>query len=184
METKIKDKINSATSMQEAEQFAEELTYEISYDHKQNDWRARYQYLGKEDFRKMGWKVLCVGTKDKHFKEWLLNSGFIQHHKSGVFYSKDKTEMFMIDDYGNGTTIGFNNFYDGTPTNLFSLSDYKNLLIEKLMELYEKRKKLEQFINSLIAEHKNFLAQEENEGIKQQIINEALDKARKEKLII
>ena len=75
-------------------------------------------------------------------------------------------------------------FHDGEPTNLFSLGDYKNILIDKLLELNVKRIALQDFVGRLIQDQKDFLANEKNEGLKQQIINDVLEKAREAKLII
>lgn len=184
MEQTIKDKINSATSMKEAEQFAEKLTYELSYEHKTDSWRTRYEYLRQEDFRKLGWKVFCVGCKTKQLQEWLVEKGFVAHEPNKIYYLKEQKEMFMIGEYANGELISIDDYRKGEPKNLLSLDEYKTLLIDKLLILNEAKNKVQAFVDGMIQEHKDFLANEENEYLKTQIINEALEKAKELKLII
>lgn len=182
MENKIKEQINAATSMKEAEQIAEKLIYEISYEHKKAEWRTRYEYLRKEDFGKLGWKVFCVGSKQDSFKEWLIINGYKHHRKDNVYFNTEKRELFMVGEYTNGELVGIDDYW-GMVT-IITLDEYKNLLIWKLMELNEKRNDLQKFIEGMIQEHKDFLANEENELKKQKIINDAIEMAREKKLIL
>ena len=181
MENLIIDKINSATNMKEAERIAEDLTYEISYEHKKDSWRIRYEWIKPDDFVTMGYRVIVLNWENDSFREWLFERGVASKFRNKEIYFDSQSKLMFIK---KNEWVSIDCYPHGEPKELFSLEDYKSLLIHKLLELLEKRKLIQKFIDSLVREHKDFLDDEKNEMIKQQIIEEALEKARQEKLII
>jgi uncharacterized protein YcgL (UPF0745 family) len=182
MENLIREKIGSASTLKQAEQYAEKLTYEISANHQKSQWRTRYEYLKYDDFKRLGWRVMCIGAKSKDVTDWLVENGYKQHRKDKIYFNAEKREMFMVGEYPNGESMSIDD-YGGAPA-LITLDEYKQLLIEKLLELNEKKIQLQEFVLNLIKEHKDYLEMEENERLKQHIIYQALEKARQDKLII
>jgi hypothetical protein len=181
MENLIIETINSATTMKEAERLAEDLTYQISYEHKKDSWRTRYEWIKPEDFINMGYRVIVLDWGNNTFREWLFEQGIAGRFRDKEIYFDSHSKLMFIK---KNEWVSIDDYRHGEPKELFSLDDYKSLLIHKLLELSEKRKSVQGFVDSLIKEHKEFLDDEKNEMLKQQIIDEALERARQEKLII
>jgi hypothetical protein len=139
MEKKIKEVINFCRSFSDAEEAAEKLTYEISLEHKVSPWRARYHILSKSDFEYLGWKVITIWPDNETFRQWLIEHGYQRHRKDDVYFNREKKELFMVSDDG---VIINENFGEIT---IITLDEYKALLIDRLTDLYRRRKVVDSF---------------------------------------
>jgi len=184
----IEKKFSEAESESRAEEIAEKLTYEISYKHRKDIWRARYMFLYPDDWRKLGWEVYCLGVKDNNFRDKFLLCAALNYlfglekwkDNDRIIYNRDRKLMFQLSETEKGEVI---DIFSDNVTDLIELSEYKYLLIERLCELVEKREKVKIYLEHLIEEEKTFYEETLEENKKEKIIQDALDFAKKEGLI-
>lgn len=184
----IRNRLKEAKDFKEAEKIAEKLTYEVSYRHREDSWRARYDWIKADDFEFLGWTVYCLGVKDNKFQKSLMGKGYVPlAHTSSwskpdekFLYDKDKKIIFQFDDYGRGKDVSIEFYRVG---DLITLNEYKSLLAHKLGLLVEKRDGLTAYIEGLIEKEKQWYEHVAEEETKEKIVAEALDEARREGLI-
>jgi hypothetical protein len=173
LESKINEQINSATSYVEAENRAEKLTYEIQ-KFKEHDWRARYEYLKPQDLEQFGWNVYACQHANKATIDFFKENKF-EPFSSNTLIKNVTKEMFMF----NAEIFGIRHELP----KLISLDDYKEFLKTKLRAILDKQEALENYVAKLIGDHMAYLETLEDQAAVQQIIQKALEDAKRKGLI-
>lgn len=183
-------KLQNAGNYYTAMKVAEELTYEISYEKRQDQMRTRHSYIYADDLRRFGWNVFGIGA-NKDFKEFIIDQykplETTWHNK--IFVNSETKTVLIVDDYKSenpliiGITQGFGE-HDNVYNKIFlSLDEYKELLIKELEELEDNVASFRSFVESLILQNKAYYEEMIEEETRQKIIDEALEKARKLNII-
>lgn len=161
----------------EVEKIAEKLTYQISISKKKDSWRSRYDFLSLNDFTQMGYKSIWIEGNEKDISLFLTSNGYLKYEK--VFY-KEKEIVFI----GKNTMVSIEPYFGSMfKFNLCRLSEYQELLSQKLFDIQQKEEEYKNYVLSLIQDKLDLLEQIKEDNMVQDIIEKAIYEAKEKGLI-
>jgi hypothetical protein len=162
---------------------AEKLASKFSHTIIKSEWRISYSTIKSDYLKAFGWKVLGL-NRNKDNEDFIFNLGFIKCFD--FFINKEKKQMVKFSEYGR--ELPYINILNGLsntppPSYIITLEEYKQILIIETGWLLQKREDIKTLVCGLIDNYKSEIEQMNNKVIEQQIIEEALEVARKKGLI-
>ena len=171
----IKQTISQGKTYAEVEKIAETLTYELIPSFKKSQWRTRYNSLTRLDFRTIGKTTISLKCNvEKDIFQWLFSLGYKRHFKDGIFFKKETNEIVFVNcDFA---------FIDYNFT-LCTLEEYIEIVSSKILALVKKQEETREYVLGLISDKKELLDQITEQSMVESIIEEAIEKAKKNGLI-